>query len=513
RKGSTIIIMNEINHHQAFPFPSASPNFSASSLRVGMQSSSSSSFKKSPTLMKSSLYNNNENTITNKNISPKISFEKQSISITGPNNNNNNKTSSLITASNNFTNSTYSTRPSSLPSSLTSSIESNNNNNVIYSKDNDKVQLGNGKKLNFDEVLILMKQVYQEEQKTIKEELLEYKHQFKESQKQVNLLEYRLKTSTSRIEDLEKKVKEAEEQKTQAYRKYYDLKKDFDELVKFKQSIVHMVSPNSKEKLKVQEMKLISSPHNNLNNKNSQRFDGSRNMDIVGNSVNAWGFNDKNNSLLGREEEFANSFTKKSTVMESNPILTSYQENDNFKTPRRSRSVLSNGNSSNNKNVRSSALKDNSSILSTGNNVTNTNKTVTFSPSTKGEEKRVEELMTETLDTYRKLSSAKKGNREVGTPPKKKIHQEIKEILISESTNPQPKEEQTYSNMTAEQLYGITKKSLLPEEFKEFTGNIRKLNSGDQSVSITLQNIKQILGEERKFLFDQLKRVIESTNR
>ncbi|KAL9643760.1 hypothetical protein ABK040_016062 [Willaertia magna] len=502
--------MNEINHHQAFPFPSASPNFStAASLRVGMQSSSSS-FKKSPTLIKSTLYNNNENTITNKNnLSPKISFEKQSISLTEPNNNNN--TSSLITASNNFTSSTYSTRPSSLPSSLASSIESNNNG--VYSNNKDKVQLGNAKKLNFDEVLILMKQVYQEEQKTIKEELLEYKHQFKESQKQVNLLEYRLKTSTSRIEDLEKKVKETEEQKTQAYRKYYDLKKDFDELVKFKQSIVHMVSPNSKEKLKVQEMKLISSPHNNLNNKNSHRFDGSRNVDIVGNSDNAWGFNVKNNSLLGKEEEFTNSFTKKSTVMESNPILTSYQENDNFKTPRRSRSVLSNGSSSNNKNVRSSALKDNSSILSTGNNVTNTNKTVTFSPSTKGEEKRVEELMTETLDTYRKLSSAKKGNREVDTPSKKKIHQEIKEILISESTNPPPKEEQTYSNMTAEQLYGITKKSLLPEEFKEFTGNIRKLNSGDQSVPITLQNIKQILGEERKFLFDQLKRVIESTNR
>lgn len=62
---------------------------------------------------------------------------------------------------------------------------------------------------------------------------------------------------------------------------------------------------------------------------------------------------------------------------------------------------------------------------------------------------------------------------------------------------------------SSEYLYKQIKETLDPERFNKFATNIRELNNGTQSVERTLQNIKVILGDERKYLYNQLSKLIK----
>lgn len=62
----------------------------------------------------------------------------------------------------------------------------------------------------------------------------------------------------------------------------------------------------------------------------------------------------------------------------------------------------------------------------------------------------------------------------------------------------------------AKSLYFQVKQTLSAQQFKQFANNIRQLNSGQQSVEETLQNIKEIFGSERQHLFIELQKLVKS---
>mmetsp|Transcript_30205 Transcript_30205/g.70500 ORF Transcript_30205/g.70500 Transcript_30205/m.70500 type:complete len:293 (-) Transcript_30205:7-885(-) len=62
--------------------------------------------------------------------------------------------------------------------------------------------------------------------------------------------------------------------------------------------------------------------------------------------------------------------------------------------------------------------------------------------------------------------------------------------------------------LDAATYYQQVKRVLEPEQFREFSANIKKLNAGHQSVEETLQKVRDIFGEHRPFLFAQLQKLI-----
>jgi ABC-type transporter Mla subunit MlaD len=62
--------------------------------------------------------------------------------------------------------------------------------------------------------------------------------------------------------------------------------------------------------------------------------------------------------------------------------------------------------------------------------------------------------------------------------------------------------------LDAATYYQQVKRVLEPEQFREFSANIKKLNSGQQSVDETLDRVREIFGEHRPFLFAQLQKLI-----
>ncbi|KAJ1475255.1 hypothetical protein T484DRAFT_3189994 [Baffinella frigidus] len=62
--------------------------------------------------------------------------------------------------------------------------------------------------------------------------------------------------------------------------------------------------------------------------------------------------------------------------------------------------------------------------------------------------------------------------------------------------------------LDAATYYQQVKRVLEPEQFREFSANIKKLNSGHQSVDETLDRVREIFGEHRPFLFAQLQKLI-----
>mmetsp|Transcript_37645 Transcript_37645/g.73562 ORF Transcript_37645/g.73562 Transcript_37645/m.73562 type:complete len:293 (+) Transcript_37645:21-899(+) len=62
--------------------------------------------------------------------------------------------------------------------------------------------------------------------------------------------------------------------------------------------------------------------------------------------------------------------------------------------------------------------------------------------------------------------------------------------------------------LDAATYYQQVKRVLEPEQFREFSANIKKLNAGHQSVDETLQKVRDIFGEHRPFLFAQLQKLI-----
>lgn len=62
--------------------------------------------------------------------------------------------------------------------------------------------------------------------------------------------------------------------------------------------------------------------------------------------------------------------------------------------------------------------------------------------------------------------------------------------------------------LDAATYYQQVKRVLEPEQFREFSANIKKLNAGHQSVDETLQKVREIFGEHRPFLFAQLQKLI-----
>ncbi|MGB1605186.1 MAG: hypothetical protein ACPIOQ_71300 [Promethearchaeia archaeon] len=62
--------------------------------------------------------------------------------------------------------------------------------------------------------------------------------------------------------------------------------------------------------------------------------------------------------------------------------------------------------------------------------------------------------------------------------------------------------------MDAATYYQQVKRVLEPDQFREFSANIKRLNAGQQSVDETLEKVRQIFGEHRPFLFAQLQKLI-----
>jgi len=62
--------------------------------------------------------------------------------------------------------------------------------------------------------------------------------------------------------------------------------------------------------------------------------------------------------------------------------------------------------------------------------------------------------------------------------------------------------------MDAATYYQQVKRVLEPDQFREFSANIKKLNAGQQSVDETLEKVREIFGEHRPFLFAQLQKLI-----
>jgi hypothetical protein len=62
--------------------------------------------------------------------------------------------------------------------------------------------------------------------------------------------------------------------------------------------------------------------------------------------------------------------------------------------------------------------------------------------------------------------------------------------------------------LDAATYYQQVKRVLEPDQFREFSANIKKLNAGHQSVDETLQKVREIFGEHRPFLFAQLQKLI-----
>ncbi|EKX53296.1 hypothetical protein GUITHDRAFT_101000 [Guillardia theta CCMP2712] len=67
--------------------------------------------------------------------------------------------------------------------------------------------------------------------------------------------------------------------------------------------------------------------------------------------------------------------------------------------------------------------------------------------------------------------------------------------------------------MDAATYYQQVKRVLEPEQFREFSANIKRLNAGQQSVDETLERVREIFGEHRPFLFAQLQKLIRQVPR
>ena len=50
---------------------------------------------------------------------------------------------------------------------------------------------------------------------------------------------------------------------------------------------------------------------------------------------------------------------------------------------------------------------------------------------------------------------------------------------------------------------------LEPDQFRELTSNIKRLNAGQQSVDETLENVREIFGEHYLLLFAQFQKLIQ----
>jgi len=79
---------------------------------------------------------------------------------------------------------------------------------------------------------------------------------------------------------------------------------------------------------------------------------------------------------------------------------------------------------------------------------------------------------------------------------------------IPRSTTPAAPAVAPEVTLDAATYYQQVKRVLEPEQFREFSANIKKLNAGHQSVDETLEKVREIFGEHRPFLFAQLQKLI-----
>ena len=67
-------------------------------------------------------------------------------------------------------------------------------------------------------------------------------------------------------------------------------------------------------------------------------------------------------------------------------------------------------------------------------------------------------------------------------------------------------------SVDAKTLYSQVRTALDPEEFKEFVTNLKMLNRGEQTASVTLAKIQEIFRPERKYLYQQFASLIQAAS-
>ncbi|EFC50429.1 predicted protein [Naegleria gruberi] len=373
----------------------------------------------------------------------------------------------------------------------------------------------------FDDILQMLKKSFIEETKELREELMDWKVKCKELEKQNNILDYRIKGSSNRISELEKKLEETEELKNSTMRKYYDLKRDYDDLNQFKTSITHMVSP-TKDKTKQS-----INPATNLTSKFSS-------PEVR--KTSSFVFNSEDDLCTPSNHSNISNISVRHDSYD--PILTSVHQRNKYgsdspiifnRTPQKSRDQTVRSRSATLSNrKRTSILKDPSSF-------TSREKNVKFSPSTKTAELGEKEVPVDTPFSapptphssfgvqYTKKPDLKEeshdkvvADRFVSTPSRRTYSSQESANNYTKNSNRLASSiassdlEEISADVTAQELYLRVKKALSPDEFKNFSTNIRKLNMGEQSITTTLVNLREIIGEERQNLYSHLKRVISA---
>ncbi|KAG2377931.1 hypothetical protein C9374_009016 [Naegleria lovaniensis] len=389
-------------------------------------------------------------------------------------------------------------------------------------------------KFQFDDLIQMLKKSFLEETKELRDEVMEWKVKCKELEKQNSILDYRVKGSNNKIVELEKKVEELEEQKNASLRKYYDLKKEYEDLTQFKASITSMVSP-TKEKPKAPILSSsstytssIASVATNLTSKFSSpevRKTGSTGVgdfsSLSSDSVLETPHHQKDNVPVLTTSQQRSRYGSDSPIVIHSKSPTSYHRDQ----PYRSRSATLSS-----QRKRSSILKDSSSF--------SREKNVKFSPNTKGSDdlmsnnssfvapptphssfgvqysKRAD--TTKSSETTSSNTENSRSNSErLTSTPSRRFASDSGDLKLDNSTRRQNSLDIDMLNEDtedggAQELYLKVKKALTPEEFKAFSSNIRKLNMGEQSITTTLVNLREVIGEDRQHLYAQLKRAISS---
>ncbi|KAF0983385.1 hypothetical protein FDP41_010450 [Naegleria fowleri] len=384
-------------------------------------------------------------------------------------------------------------------------------------------------KLQFDDLIQMLKKSFIDETKELRDEVMEWKVKCKELEKQNSILDYRVKGSNNKIVELEKKIEELEEQKNSSLRKYYDLKKEYEDLTQFKASITNMVSP-TKEKPKAPIVtgsssyaSSISSIATNLSNKFSSPEIRKTSTAMIGSTEFSSLSSDSILETPHQQKEYVPVLTtsqQRSRYGSDSPIVihsNSYQRDQ----PYRSRSATLST-----QRKRSSILKDSSSLSK--------EKNVKFSPNTKGSDDSNQNNSSfvapptphssfgvqyskrgHSMKSSESTDVSRSNNERIISTPSRRVYSEKAETNLDTSSRRQTSIDLDNLNDEtadggAQELYLKVKKALTPEEFKAFSTNIRKLNMGEQSITTTLVNLREVIGEDRQNLYSQLKRAISS---
>mmetsp|Transcript_9822 Transcript_9822/g.36637 ORF Transcript_9822/g.36637 Transcript_9822/m.36637 type:complete len:266 (-) Transcript_9822:45-842(-) len=247
--------------------------------------------------------------------------------------------------------------------------------------------------------LRIIQETFEKQTNLSQEESSKWKTQCILQKKQITQLEEELKQSHSRMRQLEKLVKEANDSRNVVFRKFNALKKKYDQLSKFKSSIEHMLHGGSDAALGRDEPGLDA---------------GFDDLGLGGGtSMNLDTFRDELRNIDGSSNN--------------------YNDNTSSNSPNH-------------------------------------------------------------LDAKYMASGSPSANRD-----------------LHSSSFDQDDQHDDSNAVEAKTLYSQVKQALNAHQFKQFAANIRQLNSGQQSVDETLQNIQEIFGSERQHLYLELERLVKSS--